>query len=161
MIRIRKLTDYGIVLLTYFAVGGETSVRTARELAAKAHLPLPTVSKILKSLARSSLLVAHRGIKGGYSLARAPEEITVAEIVAALEGPLALTECSASAPGLCDIEPVCPVRSNWRKINDVVRGALAQLSLADMSRPLAVRAARARITASMAIPHLTLLRSET
>ena len=103
MIRIRKLTDYGIVLLTYFAVGGETSVRTARELAAKAHLPLPTVSKILKSLARSSLLVAHRGIKGGYSLARAPEEITVAEIVAALEGPLALTECSASAPGLCDI----------------------------------------------------------
>ena len=160
MIRIRKLTDYGIVLLTYFVGDGEPSVRTARELSGVAHLPHATVSKILKSLARSSLLVAHRGIKGGYSLARAPEEITVAEIIAALEGPLALTECSASAPGLCDLESVCPVRSNWRKINDVVRGALTQLSLADMSRPLAVRAAGARVTASTAIPHLTLLRNE-
>lgn len=160
MIRIRKLTDYGIVLLTYFVGGGEPSVRTARELAAKAHLPLPTVSKILKALARSSLLISHRGIAGGYSLARAPEEISVAEIIAALEGPLALTECSASAPGLCDLEAVCPVRSNWRKINDVVRGALAQLSLADMKSPLKVHAARARITASTAIPHLTLLRNE-
>ena len=160
MIRIRKLTDYGIVLLTYFVGDGESSVRTARELAAKAHLPLPTVSKILKALARSSLVISHRGIAGGYSLARAPEEISVAEIIAALEGPLALTECSASAPGLCDLEAVCPVRSNWRKINDVVRGALAQLSLADMSRPLKVHAVRARITASTAIPHLTLLRNE-
>ena len=160
MIRIRKLTDYGIVLLTYFVGDGEASVRTARELAAKAYLPLPTVSKILKALARSGLLVAHRGIAGGYSLARAPEDISVADIIAALEGPLALTECSASAPGLCDLEPVCPVRSNWRKINDVVREALDQLSLADMSRPLATRVAAALGTASTASTHLILLRNE-
>jgi len=160
MIRIRKLTDYGIVLLTYFVGDGEPSVRTARELSGVAHLPHATVSKILKALARSSLLISHRGIAGGYSLARAPAEISVAEIIAALEGPLALTECSASAPDLCDLEPVCPVRSNWRKINDVVRGALAQLSLADMSRPLAMRAARSRVIPSKAATHLILLRNE-
>jgi FeS assembly SUF system regulator len=160
VIRIRKLTDYGIVLLAYFVGDGEPPVRTARELSAKAHLPYATVSKILKALVRKSLLVSHRGIKGGYSLARSPEEISVAEIVAALEGPLALTECSALAPSLCDLEPVCPVRSNWRKINDVVRGALAQLSLAEMSRPRAMHAARSRVTASKAATYLILLGNE-
>ena len=121
---------------------------------------MPTVSKILKALARSSLLISHRGITGGYSLARAPEQISIAEVIGALEGPLALTECSSSAPGLCDLEAVCPVRSNWRRINDVVRGALAQLSLADMSRPLTMHTSgAARITAAAAT-HLTLLGNE-
>jgi len=135
MIRIAKLTDYAIVLLAYFA-GDAEQVRTARDLAAQAHISLPTVCKVLKALSRGGLLVSHRGVTGGYSLARQPQEISIAEIISVIEGPIAMTECSAKAPGLCELEPVCPVRSNWRRINQAVRQALENLTLADMTRPL-------------------------
>lgn len=159
MIRIAKLTDYAIVLLTCFAREQDASVHTARELVERSRLPLPTVSKILKMLSRAGLLVSHRGAKGGYVLARPPEDISIAEVVSAVEGPIALTECSAAEPDLCVLEPFCPVRSNWRKINRFVRRALEELSLAEMTQPLpgrqhlaegAVRATRA----------LTLMRGE-
>jgi len=133
MIRITKQTDYGIVLLTHLAANPEHQYN-APELAAEARLPLPMVSKILKLLARESLLVSHRGVKGGYSLARQPEAISMAEIIAALEGPIALTEC-ISVEGDCSHEPLCPVRSNWRRINQAVRTALAGITLAEMAHP--------------------------
>ena len=110
MIRIAKLTDYAIVLLSHMAREPEGSVCTARGLVADSRLPLPTVGKILKTLSRAGILVSHRGAKGGYTLARSPGEISIAEIVAAVEGPIALTECSAGGPDLCVLEPFCPVR---------------------------------------------------
>jgi FeS assembly SUF system regulator len=133
MIRITKQTDYGIVLLTHLAVEPERQYN-APELAGEAHLPLPMVSKILKLLAREGLLASHRGVKGGYSLARRPEAISMAEIIAALEGPIALTEC-ISVEGDCSHEALCPVRSNWRRINQAVRTALSGISLAEMAHP--------------------------
>ena len=133
MIRITKQTDYGIVLLTHLAANPEHQYN-APELAAEARLPLPMVSKILKLLARESLLVSHRGVKGGYSLARQPEAISMAEIIAALEGPIAITEC-ISVEGDCSHEPLCPVRSNWRRINHAVRTALEGITLAEMAHP--------------------------
>jgi FeS assembly SUF system regulator len=133
MIRITKQTDYGIVLLTHLATDPERQYN-APDLAAEAHLPLPMVSKILKLLAREGLLASHRGVKGGYSLARQPEAISMAEIIAALEGPIALTEC-ISVEGDCSHEPLCPVRSNWRRINQAVRTALAGITLAEMAHP--------------------------
>lgn len=136
MLRISKLTDYGIVLLTHFARELEQPLHNVRDLAAMSHLPVPTVSKILKMLSRAGFLVSHRGVKGGYSLAKPPVKITVAAIIAAIEGPVALTECSTNCPGMCDLEPVCPVRSNWRKISQVVRKALENLTLLEMARPL-------------------------
>src|SRR5262245_4480256 len=136
MIRITRLTDYGIVLLTHIARHPERLTRNAPELAAAAHLPAPTVSKILKILARQGLLVPHRGAKGGFSLARAPEAITVAAIIQALEGPIALTECSSHRGDGCDIEPRCPVSSNWRRINRAVTEALSGITLAEMATPL-------------------------
>jgi FeS assembly SUF system regulator len=135
MIRMTRLTDYGIVLLTHIARDSELFTRNARDLAAAAHLPLPTVSKVLKLLACKELLVTHRGMKGGFRLARRPEEISVAEIINALEGPVAITECSFSAPGRCQLERLCPVASNWQKINQVVREALENITLAEMTRP--------------------------
>ena len=135
MIRIARLTDYAIVLLTYFARATE-QVHTARDLAARSHIPLPTVSKLLKALSHGGLLVSQRGVKGGYSLARRPEEISIAAIIGVIDGPIAMTECSALAPGLCELEPVCPVRSNWRRINQAVQGALDGLTLGDMTVPL-------------------------
>jgi FeS assembly SUF system regulator len=138
MIRMTKLTDYGIVLLTHFARHPERLTRNAPELAAAAHLPLPTVSKILKILAREGLLVPHRGAKGGFSLARAPEEINVADVITALEGPVALTACSTHAPDRCGIELLCPVGGNWQRINRVVLDALRKITLAEMTTPLAM-----------------------
>ncbi|HEV8581750.1 MAG TPA: SUF system Fe-S cluster assembly regulator [Thermoanaerobaculia bacterium] len=133
MIRITKQTDYGIVLLTHLAANPERQYN-APDLAAEAHLPLPMVSKILKLLARESLLISHRGVKGGYSLARQPEAISMAQIIAALEGPIAITEC-ISVEGDCFHEPLCPVRSNWRRINQAVRTALEGITLAEMAHP--------------------------
>ena len=135
MIRMTRLTDYGIVLLTLFARDPKRPMRSARDLAAEAHLPPPTVSKLLKVLARHGLLEAHRGVKGGFNLARPASEITVADVVTALEGPIGVTECSAHS-GECVIERFCIVRSNWRKINGVVHDALRGITLAEMARPI-------------------------
>ena len=136
MIRMTRMTDYGIVLLTHFVHGPQLSMRNARALAAEAHLPLPTVSKVLKVLVRKELLIAHRGVKGGFSLARRPEEITVAQIISALEGPIAITECSVNIPGKCKLEQLCPVGSNWQRINQAVRQALENITLLEMTHPL-------------------------
>ena len=136
MIRITRLTDYGLVVMTQFLRCPERPVRTGRDLAAETRLPLPTVSKILKSLAQAKLLVSHRGVQGGYSLARQPEEISVADVVRAMEGPIAVTLCSHEASGQCELELSCQLRSNWRTINQGIYQMLDSISLVEMSRPL-------------------------
>jgi len=136
MIRITRQTDYGIVLLTHMA--GDLERRfNAPELAEEVRLPLPTVSKILKLLTREGLLASHRGIKGGYSLARLPEEISMAAVIACLEGPIAITECVDDSG--CVFEKTCRVRGNWQRINAAIRTALEGISLAEMTHPLAAR----------------------
>ncbi len=135
MIRITKQSDYGIVLMTRLANETE-QLHTAAALATEAQLPAPTVSKILKLLARGGLLESHRGVKGGYSLSRAPEAISVAEIIGALEGPIAITECIEDGPGECSQESFCAVRGNWQRINLAIRQALEAISLAEMTEPL-------------------------
>lgn len=131
MIRITKQTDYGIVLLTHLASAPDRQVN-APELGTETHLPLPMVSKILKLLVREGLLVSHRGVKGGYTLSRPPEEISMAEVVVALEGPIAITECVDDQGG-CSHEALCPVRGRWNRINSALREALSGISLAEMA----------------------------
>ncbi len=134
MIRLSRLSDYGIVLMAHLAGMDEEGPHNARELAAEASLPLPVVSKLLKALTREGLLVSHRGAKGGYSLARPPQQISAAEMIAALEGPIGLTECTVH-PGACTQEASCHVREPWQRINSVVRDALADVTLADLAQP--------------------------
>lgn len=136
MIRLTRLADYGIVLLTYVARKPEGVVHNVPELAAEANLPLPTVSKVLKVLAKGGLLVSHRGVKGGFHLARRPEEIKLDEIVSVLDGPIAITECSSGAGNRCSHTMRCPARSNLQLINNAVLSALQDITLADMTRPL-------------------------
>lgn len=131
MLRISKITDYGIVLLTELARGASDEPHNARALAETAQLPLPIVSKTLKALTRRGLLVSQRGAKGGFSLARTPERIAVAEVIDALEGPVGLTECSIAA-GECQRESICGVREPWQHINSVIVHALRQVTLADL-----------------------------
>jgi len=105
----------------------------ARDLAESADLPVPMVSKILKALAREGILVSQRGSKGGYQLARPPEDLTVADMIRVLEGPVALTDC-AIGPSLCEHESLCAVREPWQVISRVVERALADVTLADLVR---------------------------
>ncbi len=132
MLRITKQSDYGIVLMTHFAGAEAGRVHSTRDLARSANLPLPTASKILKALARAGLLQSHRGVKGGYRIARDPARISVEEIIRALEGPIALTEC-IDAKSECEIECTCPVRTNWQRINGAVKDALAAIPLSEMA----------------------------
>jgi FeS assembly SUF system regulator len=132
MLRITRQTDYGLVLLAQFAGAGAGAVRTARELADASAIPLPTVSKVLKILSRHGLLVSLRGVHGGYSLARTPAEVSVAEVIGALDGPIALTECLTPETDPCSLESCCPTRTHWGRINRAVRDALSGLSLAQM-----------------------------
>lgn len=137
MIRLNRLTDYAVVVLMRMAdAPGE--VLTAPQLADRSAVPLPTVAKLLKILTRDGIVVSHRGATGGYRLSRAPEDVSVAEIIRALEGPISLTSCVDGATGNCDVESLCPMRGNWDKVNAAIRDALESVTLAEMAAPLFV-----------------------
>lgn len=146
MLRISKLTDYATVLLASMSKAPGDCVPASR-LAEQTHLEPPTVAKVLKTLARAGLVTSVRGVNGGYCLARAPEEISVAGIVRAMEGPIALTECGLES-GLCSHESDCSLRGNWQRIGQAVESALAGLSLADLAEPSSRRIAIRAETAS-------------
>lgn len=135
MIRLSKLADYGMVIMTNMARHPERQ-HNAPEIAAQSHIPQPMASKILKTLARAGLLVSHRGAKGGYGLARTPEAISVAEVISALDGPIAVTACIEDGPGECEIEALCPARANWQRINDAIRNALDDITMAEMAQAI-------------------------
>lgn len=130
MLRVTKLTDYAALVLTVMA-SEPAAVHRAAGLAERTRLELPTVAKLLKPLAHAGLVCGIRGANGGYRLARAPEAISLIEIVEALEGPLGVVECSLHE-GHCGRETHCGVRGPWRRINDVVADALRGVSLAQM-----------------------------
>jgi FeS assembly SUF system regulator len=134
MIKLNRITDYAVVVLAHMAREPERLV-TAPQLSHDSAVPLPTVSKVLKELAREGVLTSHRGVNGGYTLSRRPEDISVLEIVGALEGPVALTSCVEEAEDDCSVESLCPMRGNWNKVNAAIRGALSSVTLADMALP--------------------------
>lgn len=136
MLRLSKLTDYASVILSFMA-RDNIQVHAAMEIATVTGIALPTVSKILKLLVNSDVLISTRGAKGGYVLARLPEEISVAAIISALEGPIALTECSISQQG-CEQASGCDIRGNWSLINQTIHNALESVTLADLIRPAVV-----------------------
>ncbi|MDX1612445.1 MAG: SUF system Fe-S cluster assembly regulator [Candidatus Thermoplasmatota archaeon] len=141
MLQIARLTDYGLILLTHLAQKGEDELMSCADLADETHLPTPTVRKVLKTLAGADLLASKRGAHGGYSLARAPEEISVASVIEAMEGPVAITVCS-QGPGECELEPLCGVSNNWQRINAALVQTLERISVADMVGPLPTAALR-------------------
>lgn len=133
MFKLSKLADYGTVIMAHMALEPER-VMSAAQIAAETRLAHPTVSKILKLLSRRTLVAAQRGQHGGYALARGPGEISLAEIIDAVEGRFGLTEC-ASDPGACRQEASCAVRRHWLRVDHAVRGALEGLTLTQMIEP--------------------------
>lgn len=135
MLRMSKLTDYGTLVMVHLA-REPARVHAATEIAQSVRIAVPTVTKVLKILARDGLLQSHRGTKGGYVLAIDPADVSLARVLEAMEGPLGLTECG-SAPGRCQQESTCSTRGNWQFINNVVMDALRNVSLAQMAAPQA------------------------
>lgn len=131
MLKMSRLTDYGTGVLAYLA-GASARPHSASEVAEQTGLPTATVSKILKLLTRAGLVISHRGAQGGYALSRPATEITAADVIDALEGPLALTEC-ATEDGNCELEALCLVGTAWQRINVAIRRALDEISLAELA----------------------------
>jgi len=134
MLRVSKLTDYASVILTHIAHHPD-ELHAASDITNITGVALPTVSKVLKLLTKNSILVSHRGSKGGYALAKKPSETNVAEIITAIEGPISMTECS-TVSGVCEQESSCEIKGNWHLINRAVYTAIEAVSLADMITPV-------------------------
>jgi FeS assembly SUF system regulator len=137
MLRISRLTDYATVILASLADGGLAS---AADIAQRTRIGLPTVSKLLKELQHAGLVRSVRGARGGYQLARPAASINAAEIIDAVEGPVALTECAGGA-GNCGIEATCLVGHGWQRISRAIRHALVDVSLEELLRRDSVFAA--------------------
>jgi FeS assembly SUF system regulator len=144
MLRISKMTDYAIIVMVELNAS-RGDVLSAHALAERSHLELPTVSKVLKLLVKTGLVDSYRGANGGYSLERQAQDISVAEIIAAIEGPIAMTECSVEE-GLCAQEAICSLRGNWQRISVAIASAMEGVSLAEMAQPVKPTSAPLHIT---------------
>jgi FeS assembly SUF system regulator len=131
MMRIGKLTDYATVLLATLA-NERSRLLNATTLAERTHIAAPTVAKLLKQLHRAGLVDSTRGTRGGYQLSRPADEISAAAILDALEGPIALTDCSAGS-GNCCLEHSCQVSRTWQRLNAAIRKSLSEISLAQLA----------------------------
>jgi FeS assembly SUF system regulator len=152
VLRISKMTDYAILMMVELTREGETL--SANALAERIHVELPTASKVLKLLAGANLLSSYRGANGGYRVNRPAARISVAEVIAAIEGPIAMTECSVEI-GLCQQEENCNLRGNWQRISVAVSRALQDVSLAEMSAPLRKTPGALKIVTLNASPRST------
>jgi FeS assembly SUF system regulator len=133
MIRISRMADYGVVALSFMA-REPNALYSAANVAERTGVPLPSASKLLKLLVKAGVLVSRRGAAGGYGLARAPSKISVADLVTAVDGPIALADCLDGASGRgCDLESFCAVRGPWQKVSDAIRVALEEVTLADIA----------------------------
>ncbi len=144
MFRLSKLTDYAVVVLIRLAE--LDGVQTSPGVAQATGVPEPTVAKVLKALAASGLVASQRGARGGYRLMRPLTAIAVADVIIAIDGPIAMTACVEGSGASCEASCSCPVRGRWDSVNDAVRDALAAITLADMAPP------RHYATASLSLP---------
>jgi FeS assembly SUF system regulator len=132
MIKLGKLTDYAIAVMGQLSKEGGTVSRSAHYLSDKTGVPEPTVAKVLKLLAKENLVESLRGAAGGYKLSKAPEEISMGEIITALEGPIELVACVEGSAESCNVSATCPVRGRWDPLNNAIKEALGKVKLADM-----------------------------
>ena len=151
MLRLSKLTDYAVVVLTRLASDGATPsgpVQTAFSLAGETGIAEPTVAKVLKALAQVGLVEGVRGPRGGYRLTKPLASVPLSEVIAAIDGPIALTACVDGGTGMCEAEGICPVRGRWDPVNEAIRRALSGITLADLAPP-----PRSRTVPSTALQH--------
>jgi FeS assembly SUF system regulator len=130
MFKVNKLTDYAMVVLIDIACADGR--RSAHQVSDHTGIPLPTVAKLMKSLNKAGLVASHRGATGGYALGRPSATITVADVIQAVEGPIALTACADTSDETCGMQSTCLVQGKWNRVNTAVRAALSEVTLAEM-----------------------------
>ena len=150
MLRLSKLTDYAVVVLVRLA--SADGVQTSPGIAANTGIPEPTVAKVLKTLAAGGLVVSQRGARGGYRLLRPLAAIPVADVITAIDGPIALAACVDGSPTECETQSLCPVRGRWDPVNDAIHQALSSITLADMQDASVPRAFRVPARPAAALP---------
>jgi FeS assembly SUF system regulator len=134
MLRLSNLADYGVVVMTAAArAAAEGRLTSAAQVAQLTGIPAPTVAKLMGQLGRSGLLTSQRGVAGGFSLARPAPQISLADIVEAIDGPIALTHCGQPGASCCDLSSNCAVRPHWAPVNSAVKSALEGVSLAELA----------------------------
>lgn len=146
MLRLSKLTDYAVVVLVRLA--GASGVQTSPGIAATTGIPEPTVAKVLKTLAAGGLVASQRGARGGYRLLRPLAAIPVADVIAAIDGPIALAACVDGSAIECESQRLCPIRGRWDPVNDAIHQALSAITLADMAEAQVPRAFRVPVGAA-------------
>jgi FeS assembly SUF system regulator len=134
MLRLSKLTDYAVVVLV--RLSDMEGVQTSPGLAAATGIPEPTVAKVLKTLAASDLVSSQRGARGGYRLTRELSSIPIADVIASIDGPIALTACVEGSGSGCESQGLCPMRGRWDPVNEAIHKALSSITLADMQMSL-------------------------
>ena len=133
--RLTHLADYAVVMMTAAARRGEGERLSATELAEETGVPLPTAQKLMGKLAAAGLLDSVRGAGGGFTLARSGQQISLADIIEAVEGPIAMTQCSGSEEiSDCALDAHCRVKPHMNIVSNAVRGALGAVSLTELAR---------------------------
>jgi Rrf2 family protein len=149
MLRLSKKTDYALIALRHLALRGAGESSSAREIAGRYGIPIELLAKVLQRLVRRGLLASHQGTRGGYQLARLPGQISVADVINAIDGPVAVTACSPGDKGACDQYETCTVRDPLWKVRERILAALAECTIAE----LAADAGRAETRSVPAVLH--------
>jgi len=158
MLRLSKLTDYAVVVLIRLGEADRVTrdcVQTSPGLSAGTGVPEPTVAKVLKALASAGLVVSQRGARGGYRLGRPLSGISVADVISAVDGPIALTACVDGSTTCCDVSSMCAVRGRWDLVNGAIQASLSSITLADMRDAALPPALRIPIQEAAPLPLLS------
>jgi FeS assembly SUF system regulator len=147
MLRLSRLTDYAVVVLV--RLSQTDGVQGAPGISNTTGIPEPTVAKVLKALAATGLVASQRGAHGGYRLMRPLAAIPIADVIAAIDGPIALTACVEGAATPCEMERLCPMRGRWDPVNEAIQQALTSITLADMQEASIPRALRVPLRTSL------------
>ncbi len=134
MLKLSRLADYSVQILSCLSLQHE-GLLTAKEVSAKAQIPLPTVSKLLKLLVKNDLLLSVQGVRGGYRLAKPAEDLNIIDVVQAVDGPISLMNCSGKDHHACAPDTICPTKANYQRINDAVTLALSSVKISDIAGP--------------------------
>ena len=134
MIKLNKITDYAVVILGLLSSRNPNKFSTSK-ISSDTGLSIPTVAKVCKLLNNANLIQAGRGVHGGYFCETSPSDISVAVIVEAIDGPIAITACIEESEDLCDTQSICLLSGNWNKANNAILDALKSVTLSDLLNP--------------------------
>jgi Rrf2 family protein len=133
MLRLSKKADYALIAMKHLALRGDTGSSSAREIAELYAIPIELMAKVLQRLVRRGLLASHQGTRGGYQLARKPTEMSVADVIQAIDGPVTVTACSTDDDGQCEQFARCNVRDPLWKVRQRILSALGECTIADLA----------------------------